>query len=90
MSQPRYCGHFVDAPKFNEMDTLAEEQEEVVAIAGHALATGRTATSEEIEASDLWSPFTAVPALPLVGLGLLGLLLAARGASFQRRPVREQ
>ena len=79
------CGHFVNAPKANEMNTLTMDQEEVVAIAGYALATGMTATFAEIMASDLWQPFTAVPALPLVGLGVLGLLLAGRGAWLQRR-----
>ena len=34
-AQPRYRGHFVNAPKANEMNTLTEEQEEVVAIAGY-------------------------------------------------------
>ena len=85
-----YCGHFVNAPKANEMNTLSEEQEEVVAIAGYALATGRTATFDEIKASDLWQPFTVVPALPLVGLGILGLLLAGRGAWLQSRAVGER
>ena len=84
-AQPAYCGHFVNAPKANEMNTLSEEQEEVVAIAGYALARGRTATFDEIKASDLWQPFTPVPALPLVGLGILGLLLAGRGAWLRRR-----
>ena len=79
------CGHFANAPKANEMNTLTVEQEEVVAIAGFALATGRTATFEEIMASNLWQPFTPVPALPLVGLGILGLLLAARGAWLRQR-----
>ena len=79
-AQPRYCGHFVNAPKANEMNTLTEDQEEVVAIAGYALARGRTATFDEIKASDLWQPFTPVPALLLVGLAILSLLLAGRGA----------
>ena len=83
-AQPRYCGHFVNAPKANDMNTLTVEQEEVVAIAGYVLATGMTATFDEIKASDLWQPFTPVPALPLVGLGILGLLLAGRGAGLQR------
>ena len=83
--QPRYCGHFVNAPKANEMNTLTEDQEEVVAIVGYAMATGMTATFEAIKASPLWKPFTAVPALPLVGLGILGLLLAGRGAWLRRR-----
>ena len=86
-AQPRYCSHFVNAPKANEMNTLTEEQEEVVAIAGYALATGMNATFDEIKMSDLWQPFTAVPALPLVGLGILGLLLAGRGAWLRRRAV---
>ena len=84
-AQPRYCGHFVNAPKANEMNTLTEDQEEVVAVAGYALATGMTATFEAIKASPLWQPFTAVPALPLAGLGILGLLLAARGTWLRRR-----
>ena len=84
-AQPAYCGHFVNAPKANEMNTLTVEQEEVVAIAGYALATGMIATFDEIKASDLWQPFTAVPALPLVGIGILGLLLAGRGAWLRRR-----
>ena len=84
-AQPQYCGHFVNAPKANEMNTLSMEQEEVVAIAGFALARGRTATFDEIMASDLWQPFMAVPALPLVGLGILGLLLAGRGVRLRRR-----
>lgn len=84
-AQPAYCGHFMNAPKANEMNTLTMEQEEVVAIAGYALATGMTATFEEIRMSDLWMPFMATPALPLVGLGVLGLLLAGRGAWLRRR-----
>ena len=86
-AQPAYCGHFVNAPKANEMNTLTEEQEAVVAIAGYALATGMIAKFDEIKMSDLWQPFTAVPALPLVGLGILGLLLAGRGAWLRRRAV---
>ena len=86
-AQPQYCGRFVNAPKANEMNTISEEQEEVVAIAGYALAKGRTATFDEIKASDLWQPFTAVPALPLVGIGILGLLLAGRGAWLRSRTV---
>ena len=82
---PAYCGHFMYAPKANEMNTLTYEQEEVVAIAGYALATGMTATFEMIKMSDLWMPFMATPALPLVGLGVLGLLLAGRGAWLRRR-----
>ena len=35
--------------------------------------------------SGLWMPFMATPALPLVGLGVLGLLLAGRGAWLRRR-----
>ena len=77
----------MNAPKANEMNTLTEEQEAVVAIAGYALATGMIATFDEIKMSDLWQPFTAVPALPLVGLGILGLLLAGRGAWLRRRAV---
>ena len=84
-AQPAYCGHFVNAPKANEMNTLTMEQEEVVAIAGYVLATGMMATFDEIKASPLWQPFTAVPALPLVGIGILGLLLAGRGAWLRRR-----
>ena len=80
-----YCGHFVNAPKANEMNTLTEAEEEVVAIAGYVLATGMMATFDEIKASPLWQPFTAVPALPLVGIGILGLLLAGRGAWLRRR-----
>ena len=82
---PAYCGHFMYAPKANEMNTLTMEQEEVVAIAGYALAMGVTATFETIKMSDLWVPFMATPALPLVGLGVLGLLLAGRGAWLRRR-----
>ena len=87
-AQPQYCGHFVNAPKANATNTLSEAQEEVVAIAGYALAMGRTATFTEIKTSALWQPFAPVPALPLVGLGILGLLLAGRGAWLQRRAVR--
>ena len=82
-----YCGHFMNAPKANEMNTLTEEQEEVVAIAGYALAMGMVATFEEIKASDLWMPFMATPALPLVGIGILALLLAGRGVWLGRRRV---
>lgn len=84
-AQPAYCGHFVNAPKANDMNTLSAAQEEVVAIAGYALATGMTATFAEIRMSDLWMPFMATPALPLVGVGILGLLLAGRGAWLRRR-----
>ena len=89
-AQPQYCGHFANAPKANEMNTLTMEQEEVVALAGYPLATGMTATFAEIMASDLWQPFTPVPALPLVGLGILGLLLAGRGAWLRSRTVGTQ
>ena len=84
-AQPAYCGHFMYAPKANEMNTLTMAQEEVVAIAGYALAMGMTATFDEIMMSDLWMPFMATPALPLVGIGVLGLLLAGRGAWLRRR-----
>ncbi|MCY4633689.1 MAG: hypothetical protein OXG04_04130 [Acidobacteria bacterium] len=84
-AQPEYCGHFMYAPKANEMNTLSMEQEEVVAIVGYALAMGMTATFDEIKMSDLWMPFMATPALPLVGVGVLGLLLAGRGAWLRRR-----
>lgn len=67
------------------MNTLTMAQEEVVAIAGYALAMGMTATFDEIMMSDLWMPFMATPALPLVGIGVLGLLLAGRGAWLRRR-----
>jgi len=67
------------------MNTLTMAQEEVVAIAGYALAMGMTATFAEIMMSDLWVPFVATPALPLVGVGVLGLLLAGRGAWLRRR-----
>ena len=88
-AQPQYCGHFVNAPKATATNTLSEAQEGVVAIAGYALATGRTSTFDAIKASDLWRPFAAVPALPLVGLGILGLLLAGRGAWLRSRAVGE-
>ena len=84
-AQPAYCGHFMYAPKANEMNTLSMAQEEVVAIAGYALAMGVTATFDEIKMSALWRPFMPTPALPLVGLGVLGVLLAGRGAWLQRR-----
>ena len=84
-AQPAYCGHFMHAPKANEMNTLSMEQEKVVAIVGYALAMGMTATFDEIKMSDLWMPFMATPALPLVGVGVLGLLLAGRGAWLRRR-----
>ncbi|MCY4507639.1 MAG: hypothetical protein OXG35_11870, partial [Acidobacteria bacterium] len=60
-AQPQYCGHFLNAPKANEMNTLTVEQEEVVAIAGYALAMGMTTTFEDIKASDLWQPFPPPP-----------------------------
>ena len=85
-AQPQYCAHFMNAPKARfdpkaagNLNNLTEEQEEVVAIAGYALATGMVATFEEIKASDLWMPFIATPALPLAGVVILALLLAGRG-----------
>lgn len=42
-ARPQYCGHFVNAPKYNGMNGLTSMQEEVVAVAGYALAMGMKA-----------------------------------------------
>lgn len=80
-----YCGHFANAPKATETNVLDAMQEAGVAEFGYVLATGMTATAAEIMMSDLWVPFMATPAIPLIGVGVLGLLLAGRGAWLRRR-----
>ena len=86
-----YCGHFMNAPGIPaEAPILTAAQEVHVGQVGYALARGvADADFAVITASSLWKPFAAAtPALPLVGLGILGALLAGRGARLLRRDRR--
>ena len=85
-AQPAYCGHFMYAPKANEMNTLTMAQEEVVAIVGYALATrhdGHVRGDQDVRSLD--AVHGRPRRCPLVGIGILGLLLAGRGAWLRRR-----
>ncbi len=47
----------MNAPKYNGMNGLTSMQEEVVAVAGYALAMGMKADFDGIMMSALWMPF---------------------------------
>ena len=67
------------ATLFNDdYDDLRAAAMEIVDMAGYALSGRAMMTDEEEEEEE-------APALPLVGIGLLGLLLAGRGAWLRRR-----
>ena len=61
-----------------DYDELTRQAKTVVDKAGNALSGRAMMTTEEEEEEE-------APALPLVGVGLLGLLLAGRGAWLRRR-----